>query len=308
LRIASREVDQDLVERDRIDPDPELAGLHVQGDVDVFRQEGAQHRQHVEDDPARVDDDRLERLATGEGEEPAGDRLGSIGRCDDLVEIGSNVALGQLGVGKLRVAADRCQEVVEVVADARRERTDRLEFLVLHGLVLRRALAGHVADIEHRPDIRTIDVHDRTGCHQRPEIGSIGPHEAHVDTLGNADRLAADHRLGRRLELLGQVLRDRMSMHGVRRRPEQPGHRLVDVGGPAVTADQPDAIEHAVEDGAKALHRDLPDRRVDRRLRRCHGFPPPFAIALRRAGCRVRMKSRGGTLGPKRATFLGTSR
>ena len=30
------EIDQDLVERDRIDPDPELARLDVQGDIDVF--------------------------------------------------------------------------------------------------------------------------------------------------------------------------------------------------------------------------------------------------------------------------------
>ena len=131
------EMQQDLHELGAIRHHERRHGARIDHQVDGPADEPPQRRHLLGDDGVEVDDLRLEHLEPGEGEELVGQvrRLG--GRGQDL--------LGGLVRGRARpslvqqlraVAADRREQVVEVVRDATGEPPGRLELLGLAQLLL----------------------------------------------------------------------------------------------------------------------------------------------------------------------------
>ncbi len=82
-------------------------------------------------DRIQVEHARLQHLAPAEGEELPGERGGPLARLLDLLGVTPEALVLLAGDEELGVAADRGQEVVEVVCDAAREPADRLHLLRL---------------------------------------------------------------------------------------------------------------------------------------------------------------------------------
>jgi hypothetical protein len=162
--IASvhHEIDDDLFELRRIDPDPAVVGLDIQRDVHVVAHQGSQECDQIGNDLGRVHVHRYRHLGAREGEEPASDCPRPFGAGEDLVEVLANrVAIRQFRTSQFGVSPDRRQEVVEIVDDPAGELTDGLEPLVLHDLSVDDTLARDVADAQQRSDVCAFVRRDR---------------------------------------------------------------------------------------------------------------------------------------------------
>jgi hypothetical protein len=127
------EVEDDLLQLARVGPDAAGLGGQLGDDVDVLADQPPQHRVHPGDDLVQVDDLRLEDLLAAEGEQLARQCRRPVGGKLDLVERRGErgIAAVDLRAGDVAVAADRQQQVVEVVGDPARELADRLHLLRL---------------------------------------------------------------------------------------------------------------------------------------------------------------------------------
>ena len=93
------------------------------------------------DDVAQLEHLRQDHLAAAEGEQLARERRRASGRAHDLERVLAARVVGvEAGDEELAVAADRGQEVVEVVRDPAGEPSDRLELLRVQQLLLQPAL------------------------------------------------------------------------------------------------------------------------------------------------------------------------
>ena len=94
--------------------------VHLDHQIRVHPQHRLEHRHEVGNHLGRIENDRLQHLAPCEGQELASDPACAIGVEDDLIEVGSGwMVVGQVAAGELGMAADRCQEIVEVVRDSK---------------------------------------------------------------------------------------------------------------------------------------------------------------------------------------------
>src|SRR5215212_4159987 len=104
----------------------------------------------VDDDPVQIDDLGLEHLLAPEREQLPRQTGSTLGRTERLLDLTTRVlATPGLPERQLPVAADRGQEVVEVVRDAAGESTDCFELLRLVKLLLEPHTLRHV---HHRSD------------------------------------------------------------------------------------------------------------------------------------------------------------
>ena len=102
-------------------------------DLDVLADQAAQHLVHFAEDVVQLKNSGLEKLLPAEREQLAGQRAGSVGRLGDLLDVLANagVSFSETVEGELAVAADRGQQVVEVVSHAAGELADGLHLLCL---------------------------------------------------------------------------------------------------------------------------------------------------------------------------------
>ncbi len=106
------------------------AGRHGGRELHVVAQEPRDQSLELLDDVAEIEDLCQEHLVAAEGEQLAGERRGTIGGAHDLQRVcAPRVVVVEAGHEELAVAADRGQEVVEVVRDTAGEPSNRLELL-----------------------------------------------------------------------------------------------------------------------------------------------------------------------------------
>ena len=132
----------------------------------------------------------------GKCEELASDGARPSGTGEHLVKIPANrVAFRQGCAGQLGVPLDRGQQIVEVVDNPACELTDGLQALGLDHLGVHAALAGHVADIQHRSDEEALVRRDRAPGHNAKQIAPIGPAEPEFHPLTGLVSLARQETL-----------------------------------------------------------------------------------------------------------------
>ena len=118
---VEREVDQHLFELRGIGAHRPQVRRQLQIDRDVLADQAVEHAAHVGDALVEHDDFRREDLPPAEREQLSGQRRRAIGRVEDLLDVGLERRAVQLLQQQLGIAADRGQQVVEVVRDAARE-------------------------------------------------------------------------------------------------------------------------------------------------------------------------------------------
>ena len=151
------------------------------------------------DDVVHADHRRLQHLPAAEREQLARERGGAVGGAADLLEVAAQqrVAVAGAGEREVGVAADRGEQVVEVVRDAAGELADGLHLLRLPELVLEPVPRGDVggdggvADDGARPrrgpatSTSQIQRSSPFGCTIR-KSSSIVPRRCAVELLEDA--------------------------------------------------------------------------------------------------------------------------
>ena len=123
------------------------ASARSQPQLHLSADQPARHLRHRADDLVEVEGDRLEHLLAAEGQQLARQRCGALGGVQDLIHLRRHRRIGLDAVRhQLRIAADRGQQVVEVVRDAAGEPADRLHLLRLAQLVLELHTIADVVD------------------------------------------------------------------------------------------------------------------------------------------------------------------
>ena len=137
------EVDDDLLELSGVGTDGPQVERRVDGHRHRLAGEVPDERRDLGDRSRRVHDLRHEHLPAAEGEQLAGQRRAPVGGADDLFEVGPTWIVGREVVRhEVGVAADREDEVVEVVRDAARELSDRFHLLGVAELRLKLRARG----------------------------------------------------------------------------------------------------------------------------------------------------------------------
>ncbi len=156
------QVGQDLVDLAGIGAHAPEVGAEVEDELDLLRDQPAQHLPRVAEELVQVEHPRLDRLPAREGQELAHQVGGALGGDQDLVEIHLRRILGvDPLLGALGVAEDDAQHVVEIVRDAAREPSDALHLLRLHELLLELQPGADVALHGHEVGDPTLFVEDR---------------------------------------------------------------------------------------------------------------------------------------------------
>ncbi len=139
------EVDDHLLDLAGVRAHAAALRIRRRDDLDVLPEQPPQHRLDAADRLDEVDHLRLQNLPPAEGEQLARELGGAVGRQLDLLDVLPLLVTGLQGIQhEMRVAADRLEDVVEVVRDPTRERPDCLELLRLTELFLRAAQAHGV--------------------------------------------------------------------------------------------------------------------------------------------------------------------
>jgi hypothetical protein len=137
--VAGREgeVDDHLLDVDRVGEDARRGGSGAHLEVDVLAEQPPQHPAHLREHGAEVDRPRREELLAREGEELLAEQGGAVRGGEDLLEVASQrVGAVDPEQPQLGVARDRGEDVVEVVCDAAGQPPDGLQFLGLQKAVL----------------------------------------------------------------------------------------------------------------------------------------------------------------------------
>ena len=202
-RVAGveREVRDHLLELAPVGAD-EAARHDRRRKLDAFAEEAREQALEPGDDFAQVEHLRRQHLPAAEGEQLARERGRSIGRAHDLERVfAARVVVVEACGQELAVAADRGQQIVEVVRDPARKPSDRLELLRVQQLFLQLALVG---------DIPVVDDHDPLAVLAAPAADRLDPAPGAVAVLqlelDRAGLLARQDRGERRLDVLEVVL------------------------------------------------------------------------------------------------------
>ena len=150
------QVDDHLLELCPVGADTAETGTEPGHQPDVLADQAAEKRLRLRHSAVQVHDRRLEDLAAGEGEQLGGQRGGTSRRLLDRQGIPPPRIVGRQVTGEqLGVAADRRQQVVEVVSDSTGEAADRLRRAGAVELPLQFPPLG---DVVHDPLERSLAV------------------------------------------------------------------------------------------------------------------------------------------------------
>ena len=165
-------------------------------ELDVVSDQAREDRAEVLDEAVELGRARLEHLAPAEREQLSGEGGRAIRGTVDLVGVMVlDAPRRDMREQQLRVAADRGEQVVEVVCDAAGEPADALEPLRAPQVALELLALRHVAqhgDVQARQDVRAC-------CELRLAHGAVGSHD--LGLLGQLRRRpwrAARRACGRR--------------------------------------------------------------------------------------------------------------
>ena len=141
-----REVHDHLLELAGIRADRGRRRCGQQLELDVLAEQPLQQRSDRGEDLVQIDRTGLQHLAPAEREQLVGELSRALGRTADLAEVVGERRIAVRALQQQRgVAADRGQQVVEVVRDAAGEAADALELLRVQQLVLQPFPVGDVA-------------------------------------------------------------------------------------------------------------------------------------------------------------------
>ena len=125
------------------------AGRHGGRELHVVAQKPRDQSLELFDDLAEIEDLCQEHLVAAESEQLTRELRGTIGGPHDLQSVcAPRVVVVEAGHEELAVAADRGQQVVEVVRDTTGEPSDRFELLRVHQLLLQKVLIGDVPIVD----------------------------------------------------------------------------------------------------------------------------------------------------------------
>src|SRR5439155_8275519 len=126
------EVEDNLLDLAWVDADAADAGREVGDELDVLADEPAKHLFGIGDDAIQGEDTRSDNLPAAEGEQLFRQLHGAVARPDDFVHVAPPSIAGlEILEQKLAVAADRRQQIIEIVRDAASQATDGFELLGL---------------------------------------------------------------------------------------------------------------------------------------------------------------------------------
>ncbi len=155
---VDREIDQHLIELRGIDPHMPPRLLEFEGEDDVPPEQAHEHRRDAAHRLVHRDDFGLQRLLAGESEQLPHQRRAARDRALDLHD---RRTARRFLRGRLRRAADRGQEIVEIMRDAAGEQADRLEFADMRDLLLQAMDRRQVEQREGQPAHRAIRLAQR---------------------------------------------------------------------------------------------------------------------------------------------------
>ena len=248
-RVArvDHEVREDLLDLARVRVDAIQVRLEVRVQRDVLPDDARQHLRDVADDRVELEEPRLHGLLPAERQQLPGQRRGAIPRVHDLREVGARgVILGERLSDELGAREDDREDVVEVVGDAARELTDRLELLGLAQLFLELARLGDIhadrelaaATVEHEVVRGHLDVEPRA-------VVTAHALRAEIDDTGGP-------RVVRVAREVGHEIEDRARRELLAGVAEQQRRALVDRDKPTV-----ERVEHADRHGAQVEQQPL---------------------------------------------------
>ncbi len=246
-RVArvDHQVHDHLLELARVHRDHRQRRIKGGADLDILPEHAGQHAMQVVEDLVDVHQLRLQHLAPREGEELAGERRRAIGGLQDLLDVLARPRVGELLVeGKRGEAANRGQQIIEVVGDAAGESPHRLHAL------RDRQLFAHL--LLHR------DVGERTD-HPLGDVAVPGDDRPFLDVGDRAvaalEAEAPSALLLMRRQRLGQLRLGMLPVVGVQSRLE-PLARRRDAGA----VEEKEVVEGLVPDEFPAGGAPLPDR------------------------------------------------
>ena len=126
---VEREIEQDLVDLGRVGDDRGRIVAHPKVGSDRGRQNSAKERGGATQQTSRLDFLESEFVLAAEGEQLPGEGSRSAACLDDDVRALLDLVLALRQPDQLCMAIDGGEEIVEVMRDASREATDRLELL-----------------------------------------------------------------------------------------------------------------------------------------------------------------------------------
>ena len=176
-------------------------GVNGGRELDVVAQEPREQSLELLDDFAEIEDLRQEHLVAAEGEQLARERGSTIGGAHDLQRVrAARVVVVEAGHEELAVAADRGQEVVEVVRDAAGEPSDRLELLRVQQLLLQQALIGDVPVVDDDDPLAVLSAPAPDRLDRAPGAVAVAkpePRSAQVPRPRASQRTSASRPRGR---------------------------------------------------------------------------------------------------------------
>jgi hypothetical protein len=185
------QVDDDLLELAGVRLDRPEVRRRDAAKLDVLADQSREHLLELGDELGEVEHARLEHLAAAEGEEMAREVGGALADPADLLGLVTpRVVRVETGDEELGVAAERRQEVVEVVRDAPGQAPDGVELLRVEQLLLERLPFGDVLDEGDRVgELAAPAAHGRAR-EAAPADAAVGVEEALLELVA-VDRTLA---------------------------------------------------------------------------------------------------------------------
>ena len=225
-----------------------IRGIQLEPELDPVADEAGKHVREPFDQAIELDGTGLQQLLAAEGEQLSGEPGRAVGRTVDLLGVLMLDASGRDAVEQqVRVAADRRQQIVEIVRDATGKAADTLEALRLPEIALELLALGHVAKDGDVPAGQNV----RPGRELGLAHGAVGPDDVVRASHGALLEQGAPRRPG----LFGRSAH-RTDSHAdelVVAAAEYLAGRWVHVDVSALVVRDDHRLERAVEDGAEQV-------------------------------------------------------
>jgi hypothetical protein len=175
------EVREHLLELPAVAAD-EAAGVGPRHERHLLAEQAREQASQPEDDLAEVEHLRLGHLASAEGEQLCRQGGGAVGGADDLERVRpARVVVVEARREEFAVAADRREQVVEVVRDPAREPAHRLELLRVEELLAQRPLVGDVTVVDDDDRLAVVAPQPADGLDGAPRAVAVA--QADLDRL-----------------------------------------------------------------------------------------------------------------------------
>ena len=247
------EIDENLLDLDRISQDHHPVRLEGGPDPDGGRQRGPQHPGRFLDEGADLDHLQSPLFLPAEAQDLPDQIAGAQGRLQNLIQIAPCPVPGRQfpALDDFRVADDDAQDVVEVVGNAPGHGAEGVEFLGVQELQSQALAGGNVLDAALEQGFPALGAR-KPGVDGHPDVGTVQTSELGLKTADvaslfqkNANECFAMP--GIRVELRHAQRRFAQQRFGVRS-SENPGQRGIDANETPVEPGLDDAFDGIFED------------------------------------------------------------